>query len=237
MPLKNRKPVGLKKLKKIIGHKGADFARLVGVPYDTMKSLESGRGKMSPDVAHKIKLATGVLIESLYRKSPQNINEAAYTEAYFHAWRVRILSLGGDKKEARADAQKQAQYIGFFTKVLLLAAVENGKDVTYGTLHLEIASMIRNLGERHGLAPVIGEALNRSPIGRELMRFPITDEWEMTKREWMTEPRLRKDCKVTDLMLRRIGDYDDTPIQGKRTLYPSWKPEAGVNEQALRLKS
>jgi len=235
MTLKNRKPVGLKKLKKIIGHKGPGFAQLVGVPYDTLKGVESRGNKMSTDVAQKIRMATGVMIESLYKKNPQAVNGSVYTEATYHWWRNHILSLGKDKKEAREEAEKLGQYIGFFTKVLLLAAVENGEKVTYGALHLEIASMIRDLAERHGLAPVTGRDLERSPIGRELLRFEIPDEWEMTKREWLAEPELRARFKVTDRDLRRLGDNET--FQAKRKLYPAWSPEGAVNEQLLKPKS
>jgi DNA-binding XRE family transcriptional regulator len=235
MTLENPRPVGLKKLKKIIGHKGESFAQLVGVPYDTLKSIESGRGKMSKDVAHKIRLAIGVMTESLYKRTPKNLFGREYTEADFHDWRGRFLSLGKDKKEARAHAEELAEWIGFYTKVLLLAAVEEGKKVTYGALHLEIASVIRDLAKKHGLAPVAGEDLKRSPIGRELLHFSLSDEWEMTKGEWKAEPELRQRLKVTDRDLARVGDYD--PYKASRTVYPAWNPEGKVNEQALKPKS
>jgi len=224
MPLKHPLPVGLKKLKKIIGHKGESFAKLIGVPYDTLKSIESGRLKMSEEVTQKIRLATGITAKSIFKKTPQPILRGEYNENFFHFWRNRFLSLGKDKTEARADAEKKAQYIGFFTKVLLLAAVEDGKAATYGTLHIQIASLIRDLAEKHDLGPM---------INKELLRFPIEDvspEW--TKAEWLAMPQIRSSFKVTDKDLRRLGDY--ATHKAKRTLYPAWSPEGGVVEQALK---
>jgi DNA-binding XRE family transcriptional regulator len=228
MPLKSPRPTGLKKLKKIIGHKGEAFARLIGVPYDTLKSIESGRLKMSKDVAHKIKMATGVRIESLYEKTPRSgdLVGGAYTENHFYIWRSYILSLGEDKTEANARAEKLAQYIGFFTKVLLLAAVEEGEKVTYRSLHLEIASVLRDLAEKHQMGP---------KINRVLERFGWEEEWELTKREWRAHLPLKEECKVTNRDLRRLGDYDKH--KARRMLYPKWHPEGVVDERALLSKS
>ena len=151
MPLKSKKPVGLKKLKQIIGHKGARFATLVGIPYDTLRSIESGRLPVSREVALKIRLATGVRLESLTRKTPKADGGEDYTIDDFCRWRTQYLSLEKDMPKARKDAAELGDSIGFWAKVLLLAAVDRGERVTFKSLHLEMAAVIEDIAEKSNL--------------------------------------------------------------------------------------
>ena len=251
MPAKSPPPAGLKKLKTIIGYKGARFAKLVGVPYNTLKSIESGRLKMSEEVLSKIVLATGVDRNSLFKKTPigWHITGAPfsrppkgkpwyeYTEEHFVAWRSQLLGLDMDKIYIRAYAEHLAKTIEFFTRILLLAAVENGKSVSYWSIYQEIASVIKRLGEQKSLMPTIKRMLNKYPYQDRSPKNHLEDgtEVEYTKQDWLNAPQhLRDYYGVTEKELRRVPDYE--PYPKSVTVYPEWAPGSGVDEGVFEHK-
>ena len=61
MPKKPKKPHRLSLLRSLTSYpQQAAFAKLVGIPLATLQSIELGRRSLTPDLAHRITLATGV---------------------------------------------------------------------------------------------------------------------------------------------------------------------------------
>ena len=57
--LKNKPHEGLKKLRYVLGKSQEQFAAMIGVSVDTIRSIETGRARLTEKVDTKIRLATG----------------------------------------------------------------------------------------------------------------------------------------------------------------------------------
>jgi hypothetical protein len=209
------RPIGLSKLKMILGKRGLAFARLVGIPADTLKSIESGRRRLSPENATKIWQATGVLKDSLYAKSPASGRKAngeaiPYEASYLEKWGKIALELGDEKEEARSEAGMLAESIGNWTKVLLLASIEENKGTTFKNIHKDIAKQLSDLATRCYL---------RGSIKRVLKDYPLVSRRELTGAEWRRKWRKSKYsrhlCRAYGLdekRLKKMEDYKKYPL-------------------------
>jgi len=219
MPLKNRKPIGLKKLKRIIGRKGPAFAQLVGIPVDTLKSIESGRMPLSRENGLKIRLATGADIPSLFHITPKAASHRGpYTADDFVWWRQEFLALQKDSARARSMAEQSGAALGFWSSVLLLAAVEKGKEISFRSLHLQLCSVLEDLAEKNGLTEI---------IAKELERFAEIDVSPKKRKIWWlsNDPgavAMRSFYDVSSKDLRHIQDLDFFQTEKKQA--PAWDP-------------
>jgi DNA-binding transcriptional regulator YiaG len=82
-----KKNESLKQLRKILKKKYAEFGRMVGCSRDTIKSLETGRNKLSTRAAMIINLATGASVRSLIRGD----GELKVCRTFQSAWRFHKM--------------------------------------------------------------------------------------------------------------------------------------------------
>jgi hypothetical protein len=203
------KPKALSELKRIIGEKSEAFARFVGIPLDTIKSIESGRRQLSPENGIKIRQATGVDEKSLFGSTPTAYDPHGrgmpYQRHHLNDWRSKAHDLKAEREDAEKVIGQLAESIGNWTKVLLLAALEESKSTTYPALHLAIAEQVALLARRNRL---------ENSLKRVLKNYSHIDSREMTggqwRQYWKRSRAAQKACELYGLTpekLRKIGEY------------------------------
>ena len=226
MRKKLSKNKALAALKDIIQVKGPAFARMTGIPYDTLKSIESGRLAMSHDLAWKIRAATGVVPESIQPSSTKPLadwpDRGDYTAETFHHWRTLVLRKS-NPRAAKEEAEKSAGDIAVWVRLLFLACAESRDRSTVWAFQLELGKCLDGLATQAELV---------EPINKMLKTYSRTDTLTLTGAEWKGAgmENIREAHKVTNRDLKRMADYESYSRQA--TFYPYWNPSGGVPDQA-----
>jgi transcriptional regulator with XRE-family HTH domain len=136
-----RKPHVLRTLRQRYGLSQSKLAALIGRATITVKLVESGRLKVSPELAHRIFMVTGLdpgqLIENFLPEEPMDPMQFPLTSATF-AWR----------KEARKDAQSEKhveESLNHYTEVLRLLLDASIRDRKLWALRPALQNAINKL--------------------------------------------------------------------------------------------
>jgi transcriptional regulator with XRE-family HTH domain len=123
------------KLRKLIGKTQEQFAVMLGVSKDTIVSVENGRNRLTPGLAYRIHVATGVNQLNLLENTGilmtgdqdtygRGISE--YTRECFEKWRKDVFDAGDDPAGRKKTAQYFFDHLKERIEVLLIAATRPG---------------------------------------------------------------------------------------------------------------
>lgn len=169
------------KLRGILGKTQEQFAVMLGVSKDTIVSVENGRNRMSPGLAARIHIATGVnkpdLLENTGKLTsggdePYRGSKTEFTLESFHKWQSKVF--GTDHRDP-AGRKQAAQF--FFDQikgrleVLLVASTRpgpKGRD-RFPAVIQSLESWLQHVYDEFELANEVDEVL------REETTFAVTN--------------------------------------------------------------
>ena len=207
----------IRELRRILGLTQGEFATLIGASKDTIASWETGRNPLSPPLARRIALVTGVDERSLLRpdgdlRAKYGFPPRRYTVEEFKYYRKRFWG-----QSAEESVRRQWRPCADTLELLFIAAVGNGET---GPARLPgvVDSFIqwcRATREDFGLGPAI-EA--------ELAKRKGTLELTHSFRQW------REMAKEDAAMARMMGFKDNPKRRDEESLslkmetVPEWMP-------------
>jgi DNA-binding XRE family transcriptional regulator len=160
MPPESQSPTRLKALRELVGVTQAAFAALIGVSVESVKSIETGRLRISENLALKIQGVTGAMMAPPKAGEEidftgNDITGARYTDTTFINWRAAASNF----VEARADF-----FAAACRKAFINAATPTDSHVQTeqsGLLVFLVASAIEQAGEEdlHGARVMLFNSL------------------------------------------------------------------------------
>lgn len=180
----SKRNLTLPKLREVLGVTQSEFAALVGISLDTIKSIESGRQRLSDKLAHRIVLVTGVHALSLLDNSGVLLNsqEDRYTRQDYDFWRETI------NPSSESVARQKFKEIKDWIEVVFLAAAKprNKLKNRLPSVYTSLVNWLDETRTTFKLAGEIDEILRRrEPIQKvrynvgDLRKYPqLAAAWE-----------------------------------------------------------
>ena len=145
----------LRDLRRTIGKTQAQFAQMVSVQPITINRIENGSLKeISPNLAVKIHVATGISISELAKGSAGKLIDhfgSPYSNKTFAWWKKAF------RQASESDAKKIAENLSWWLEVLLRAAARSRGGTAYNGV---IATLIQSM-EKIRRDSSLGEAIDR----------------------------------------------------------------------------
>jgi transcriptional regulator with XRE-family HTH domain len=208
------------KLREILGKTQAQFAVMLGVSRDTIVSVENGRNRMSPGLAARIHVATGVSKSDLLENTgklttgadePYTCAKTEYTRESFRKWCEDVFGTDPSNPVGRKQAaQFFFDHIKGRLEVLLVAATRpglKGRD-RFPAVIQSLESWIQYAYEEFELANEVDEVLREEtsmPISNRLSVGILRDIVKQSNpmKFKFKDSKKYKDSDIIDV------DYDD----------------------------
>jgi transcriptional regulator with XRE-family HTH domain len=203
--------LSLVRLREIIGRTQAEFAAMIGVSVDTIKSLETGRLALSPRLAGAIRLATGADVGDLHRGDGRLTDcGAEYQRKHFDLWRTHYFPSSERQAKEWLD-----RIVLPHMRLLFLAASKSGraklKDRLPGLL-LSWQRWEQDAVASFRLEPEIDALLNRKPL---------RDSRTLTWGEWrQSHPLTQRFYGFKDDPRKRAGQPLTLEVTPRRLFTP-----------------
>jgi transcriptional regulator with XRE-family HTH domain len=221
--MKTKKQAGrlLADFRKAIGKSQTQFAAMLGVSKHTIISVENDRNRLSPKLAHRIRIATGAPIGS---ESDLDLLEWWVREKRFDTWRQKF-------KSDEASAQARFEDLSCWIRLVFRAAARSGVAGIRDRLPAVYLSMQEWLEETRTtfkLEPEIDSILE--------------EETRHLEAGYWTDAQLKKDGELAKWIAGQLGITGAKLWQGfkkhkkgrnivilyaKLEARDSWDPEAG----------
>ena len=208
----------IRELRRILGLTQGEFATLIGASKDTIASWETGRNPLSPPLARRIALVTGVDERSLLKsggelRAKYGFPPKRYTVEEFKQYRKRFWG-----QSAAESVRRQWRPCADTLELLFMAAAAGNAESGPVRLPGVVDSFIQwcqQTREDFGLGPAIEAALATRKGTLELTH---------SYRQW------REMAKEDPAMARRMGFKDNPKRKDEESLslkmetVPEWMP-------------
>jgi hypothetical protein len=165
-------------LRSVIGLSAQDFADLIGRKFDTVRSLESGRLKLSPKLASRIGIETDVdmvwLLDDETTGPPFDQRGAYMTKEGFERYRAVVLLR--DEKVTPEEMERRAIFQGELLRYMLLAIRDPQH---YSLANYLAARFLRELRRRFNISDQL-EDLKKKATGSKKKEPETVEELART---------------------------------------------------------
>jgi len=212
--MKTKLNQNLRALRAVLGQTQAEFAATIGVSRDAVASWDCGRNPLSPGLARRIALATGVDERALLREGlplqTLALPRRPYTRAEFEAHQKHFW--GG---HTEASARRHAQRCQEALELLFVAAARQEQPGRVSGVLASFIEWCQETRTHFGLEQAIDAQLEQRPKALVLTK---------TYGQW------RELAKTGPSMARTMGFKDDPKRADRETLtlsadlVPVWQP-------------
>lgn len=195
MPRMATHPHVLRDLRGTIGQTQARFAQMVGVKPITINRIENGSLLLSPDLAIRIQLATGVSIDELTKGTTGKLLDhfgRRYSSDSFRWWKKKF------NLATEHDAVRRARNLHWWMEILLRAAARSRGGTEYNGAIARLIQSMNEIRRNFGLDKATDAILREyephvewRPGGHrpEDLR-KIQQEEKMESSDWEPQPRV-----------------------------------------------
>jgi transcriptional regulator with XRE-family HTH domain len=218
----------IRELRRILGLTQGEFATLIGASKDTIASWETGRNPLSPPLARRIALVTGVDERSLLRpggelRAKHGFPPKRYTVEEFKHYRKRFWG-----QSAEESVRRQLRPCADTLELLFIAAATENAETGPAPLPGVVDSFIqwcRATREDFGLGPAIEAELAKRKKTLELTHS--YGQWREMAKE---DPAMARMMGFKDNPKRR----DEERLSLKMETVPEWMPGTSMRGSKCR---